>query len=111
MQPRIDACCRDIVSVCDEIASLIAPDADIILNDRVVGLAIERLLLIIGEALTQIREHDPTLLDSVSDWKKIIGMRNVIVHAYNRIDPMIVRDAIRDDLPVLRKQVLLLLGG
>ncbi len=70
-------------------------------GDRMTGLAIERLLTMAGEALVRIRAADPELLDRITDAYKVIGMRNVLVHAYDRLDQSIVRDVIATKLPVL----------
>jgi len=111
MQPKIEAYYFDIISACEEIASFVGKDADQVLRERLVALAIERLLLIIGEALLRIRDADPTSLQNVSEWKAIIGMRNAIVHGYDAIDGLRLRDAVRDEVPVLLKEVRALVGS
>lgn len=55
---------------------------------------------IIGEAArhipVEIQQSHPTV-----DWRRMSDMRNVIVHVYFSVNPRIVWDTIRDDLPVL----------
>lgn len=70
-------------------------------SERLKALALERLLLIIGEALTRIRGDEPNVFDSIPSGPEMIGMRNVIVHGYDVIDQDRIQDAVRDDLPQL----------
>ena len=65
------------------------------------ALAIERLLLIVGEAMVRIRDDAPDLLESIRDARAIIGMRNAIVHGYDTIDPVRIRDAVKLAVPEL----------
>ena len=39
------------------------------------------------------------------EWSQIIGMRNVFVHEYFGVDPNIVWDIIKVDLPGLKEKV------
>lgn len=109
MQPKVQQYLLDIASSCREIASFVGGDPDVILRDRKTALAVERLLLVIGEALARIRDTDATILAAISGWHGIIGMRNVIVHGYDTIVASRLRDAIRDDLPRLLSEVEALL--
>ena len=47
--------------------------------------AVERDLMIIGEAVNKITKLEPDI--HISSTKHIIGLRNMIVHAYDSIDP------------------------
>jgi uncharacterized protein with HEPN domain len=69
-------------------------------NDRKLILAIAMEITIIGEAASRITDE---LRNAASDipWSAIIGMRNVLVHAYFRIDLDIIWEAIQHDLPDL----------
>lgn len=42
-----------------------------------------------------LKENNQITSDSLSDWRKIIGMRNGLEHDYLTIDPMIIEDVIR----------------
>lgn len=70
-------------------------------EDRVRALAVERLFLIVGEALVRVRSQDPHLLDEIHDAQKIIGMRNLLAHGYDAVDLGRVEDAISLSLPIL----------
>jgi len=38
-------------------------------------------------------------------WYKIIGMRNVLIHEYDHVDPDLVWETIRRDIPELEEQL------
>jgi|SRR3989344_5662264 len=73
--------------------------------DRLIIDATIRRLEIIGEATKNIpnsfREKYPEV-----PWKKIAGFRDVIIHGYFSIDFDAVWSIIKDDLPILKKQIL-----
>jgi uncharacterized protein with HEPN domain len=69
--------------------------------------AVERELEIIGEALNRIIKIDP-LID-ISDIRRIINLRNVIIHAYDNVDNVIIWGIINKDLQLLKDQVNVLL--
>lgn len=70
-------------------------------DDRVVALAVERLLIIVGEAFARIRSMESDVLDQIPESAKIIGMRNVLVHGYDALDPARIQDALTLSLPKL----------
>jgi uncharacterized protein with HEPN domain len=67
--------------------------------------AVERQLLIIGEALVQIVKNYPEKEDMISERKRIIAFRNIIVHHYFGIDDKIVWDVINNKLDKLATEV------
>jgi uncharacterized protein with HEPN domain len=69
--------------------------ADSLVQDAVV-LRIE----IIGEAARRISEGTRTGLSQIP-WRRIIGMRNRIIHEYERVDLDVVWDVVGNDLPAL----------
>ncbi len=59
----------------------------------------------IGEAIRQVdNKTQGSLFAHYSEipWKQIIGMRNIISHEYLSIDPDLVFDIVREELPPLR---------
>ena len=69
-------------------------------QDRMLQLALVRLVEIVGEAATRVSEKGQRSYPSIP-WEKARGMRNRLVHGYNRIDLKVLWDTITDDLPPL----------
>ena len=57
-------------------------------RDILLQRAVERDLEIIGEAIRKILEIDPTV--KISSSRNIIGLRNIISHAYDSVEPEIL---------------------
>ncbi len=70
---------------------------------------VERRFEIIGEALRQAISADPTIEVRITDARRIIDFRNLLIHGYHQIDPSVVWDVARTDLPVLLDEVKALL--
>jgi uncharacterized protein with HEPN domain len=68
-------------------------------------LAIERAFTIIGEALAQLARVDANLASRISDFRNIVGFRNLLTHAYAQIDDRIVWGIVRSKLPALIREV------
>lgn len=86
--------CREAVSLC------IDKDRDSFMDDRVLQLAVVRLIEIVGEAASKIskpwRDEHPDI-----PWQDIIGMRNKLIHGYDYVDLEVLWDTVKDDLPTL----------
>ena len=71
--------------------------------------AVVRNLEIIGEAVkrlpSELIEKHPDI-----EWKKIAGLRDILIHAYFGIDIEIVWDVIQNKLPELKNQLSLILS-
>lgn len=72
---------------------------------RMQQLAIERLLAIVGEALNHAMQPDDSLERSIPDARKIIGMRNRIIHGYDQVQDEIIWDSARNHIPNLIDQL------
>ena len=57
-------------------------------NDYKTQSAVERQLVIVGEALNKLKKHDPLI--ELEYEKQIVAFRNRLVHAYDSIDNTIV---------------------
>jgi len=77
--------------------------SDLMLQDAIV-----RQLQIIGEATrtlsNEFKQKHPEI-----PWTQIIGMHNRIIHEYFRVDLEIVWEVIHTDLPVIAKQLTMIL--
>jgi uncharacterized protein with HEPN domain len=73
-------------------------------TDRVLQLALSRLVEIIGEAAsrvpTDLQNRHPTL-----PWRQAIGARNRLIHGYDFVDLDILWEIVGTDLPVLVPQI------
>ena len=49
--------------------------------------------------------YDAALAARISEHRRIIAFRNVLIHAYTQIDDELVWQTIEKDLPVLRREV------
>lgn len=67
--------------------------------DEMLSSAIERKFEIIREALTRVRRHNPDDLHVIGEWPAIIGFRNVLAHAYDRIEDAVVWGIVTEQLP------------
>ena len=66
--------------------------------------AVLRRLEIIGEAVKNIPENFRNLHPKIP-WKKIAGMRDVLIHEYSGVDLKRVWKVIKEDLIELKKEV------
>ncbi|HSV69542.1 MAG TPA: HepT-like ribonuclease domain-containing protein [Methylibium sp.] len=69
--------------------------------NALVRSAVERQLEILGEACQRMLAVDPTLRQRVPDTGLAIGLRNRIIHGYDRIENAVVYDTLMRDLPAL----------
>lgn len=69
------------------------------MKDRLTKLGAERLLEILGEAAARIPETARARIDL--PWRKIVGLRNLLIHAYDRTDPDALAEIIKTELPKL----------
>ena len=74
-------------------------------RDPLLKSAVERQFEIIGEALGQVLKVQPALADRVSQCRRIIAFRNILIHGYASISDDVVWDVLKHDLPVLRQEV------
>ena len=77
------------------------------ISDRLKQSAIVREIEIIGEAVKNISEDIKAKYKEI-EWRKIAGMRDVIIHSYFRIDLDAVWNVIKKDFPTLKKQMNLI---
>jgi uncharacterized protein with HEPN domain len=74
-------------------------------GERLLRQAVERNLQIIGEAVGRLRRDDPETAARLSEYERIVGFRNVLVHGYDLVDDGIVWDTIETKLPPLLSEV------
>lgn len=74
-------------------------------NDEMLRAAVERKLEVIGEAFTKLEDIAPEIARRFPELRKIVGLRNRIIHGYDSVDDEIIWDVAKNKLPALRRQV------
>ena len=96
----------DIKIAIEEIDSFFGDEPRIYDNYRQNSLlkrAIERNLEIIGEAMNRIIKEDPGIL--IENSKRIIGLRNQIIHGYDSVSDESIWGIINIHLPNLKTEI------
>ena len=81
------------------------PDLD---ADRMLNLALTRLLEIIGEASNRVPDGFRSIHPQVS-WRQTVDLRNRLIHGYYTIDFDTLWEIVRDELPALIDQMELII--
>jgi len=99
----------DIVRSIDEIHEftngLAVEDFKLYLSNKMMRRAIERDLIIIGEAMHDIVKVDHTRVMRIKNSRRVIELRNDVVHSYDDLANEIIWQFIWTELPYLRKEV------
>ena len=101
---------HDILDACEFIVrNTDGMTLDDYLQNELIRAAVERKLGIIGEALRQAEGLDPDIGEHIPEIRRIVGMRNHLIHGYNAVDDGVVWSTLRLRVPSLRVQVLAML--
>jgi uncharacterized protein with HEPN domain len=73
-------------------------------KERMLSLALVRLIEIIGEAANNISSDKRKQYSEIS-WRRMMGMRNRLTHAYFEVDLDIVWQVVIRDLPTILPQI------
>lgn len=95
-----------LFDVMDAIKNLESFTTELTLNELEkieVKWAIKRGISIIGEALYKADKIDKKL--PVSNLKNIIGMRHIVIHDYDMIEPERLYIVIKKHIPILKEQI------
>lgn len=109
MSPEVRQLLDDVLRAIYDIESLSGDDI-VHLQPRHRMMALERGLIIVGEALAGIRRQDEWVFDQVPHGNAIIGLRNVLVHGYGDVDEARIESLLSDHLPSLKSAILEALG-
>jgi len=94
---------QSIIQELDKILVFLENDYTKFNSNFIAIRAVERELMIIGEAINKLKKIEPDL--TISNSHQIIGLRNMIVHAYDTIDPTLLWKIIIKDLPILKIEI------
>lgn len=103
---RIQKYLLDIDSIIEELEKIInhhQGDFNDFQQNFISVRAVERDLMIIGEAINKMVQLNPEI--QISGARQIIGLRNLIVHAYDSIEPSVLWRILVKDIPALKREV------
>ncbi|MGC4106291.1 MAG: DUF86 domain-containing protein [Thermomicrobiales bacterium] len=80
------------------------------LGSRDLQAIVERNLITIGEVLARLRDSDPETIDRITSHSEAIGLRNIIIHEYRRLDDRIVWRTVWEFLPIMDAECRMLIG-
>ena len=69
-------------------------------SDRLLSLALVRLLEIVGEAANRVPKEERALHPEIP-WSQVVGLRNRLIHGYDAVDHDILYQILIHDLPAL----------
>jgi uncharacterized protein with HEPN domain len=78
--------------------------------DSMLRAAVERQFEITGEAISRLAKLDQSLASRISEHRRIVAFRNILIHAYDDLDDQLVWDVVEAKLAVLLREVTALLG-
>jgi uncharacterized protein with HEPN domain len=111
MDNNIKTWLYDILSSINEIESYFIETPkmfSIYQNDSKTKRAVERNIEIIGEAMNRILKENTAIV--ISNSRKIVDVRNRIIHGYDSVSDDVIWGIVIKNLPVLQKEVELLLN-
>jgi uncharacterized protein with HEPN domain len=110
MDERIQKWLYDIIAAIDEIEGYFEDfprNFNQYSTNLILKRAIERDLEIIGEAVNRILKQDPNF--PIESARKIVGLRNQIIHAYDNISDENIWAIIQKYIPLLKQDVIKIL--
>ncbi len=77
-------------------------------KDRTLELSLVRLVEIVGEPAGRVSPATCQRFPSVP-WPRIVGMRNRLIHGYNKVDLALLWDTVELELPALVRELEIIL--
>ncbi len=105
MQRKIQKYIFDIKESIESIADFLGSDCtfDHYTTNKLLRRAVERELEIIGEATNRILKLDPDI--NITDSRRIVDLRNWVIHGYEQVDDVIIWGIIKKDIPKFYHQI------
>jgi len=101
----------DIRSAADLLAEFLAGKSFVdYQRDAMLRAAVERQFEIIGEAVSQLARLDEELAARITNYRRVIAFRNILIHGYSDVDDGLVWDVVETNPPLLRHEVERLLN-
>jgi len=110
MNPKALTVLEDIRMACDRI---LAKTAGVPLSEysdsHDLRDIVERNFIKIGDALNRLIDTEPSYSSRISHAPRIIGFRNQLTHGYHRIENSSVHETAIRDVPLLRREIMILI--
>jgi len=105
MELKINKYLYDIITSLNSIDEYLGKNRDFneYQKNKLLRRAVERELEIIGEASNRILKLDSEF--PIDNARKIVDLRNWVIHGYDKVDDIIIWGIISNHLPKLKKQV------
>ena len=105
MKHDIKKCLFDIKVSIDSIDDYLERKRDFFKyqENKLLRRAVEREIEIIGEAMNRILKTDPDI--TIENAKKIVNTRNWVIHAYDKVDNVVIWEIVSNHLPKLKIEV------
>ncbi len=111
MRPEIKKFLYDMQQACLSLTAFLeGKSLDDYLQSELLRSAVERKLMIIGEALNQVLRIEPDIESQIPHARQIIDFRNILVHGYYAIEHETVWGILQKDLPLLTEKLKSLLN-
>lgn len=95
----------DVTGACEAIARFLAgADYAAYRNAELTRSAVERQLIVIGEAVNALLRLEPSVVDRISHARRIVDFRNQLAHDYAAVDHAVVWSIATKEVPVLRAE-------
>ena len=72
-------------------------------QNKLIKRGVERELEIIGEAVNRILKINPSI--QISNARRIVNLRNFVIHSYDNVDAVIIWGILKKDVPLLLEEV------
>lgn len=95
---------RDILERINRIESYTVDGYEAFISNRMAQEAVERNLEVIGEATKRLSSNFRQSYPDVP-WRKIAGLRDVLIHDYGLVDVNEIWKVVEQNLPDLKSQV------
>jgi uncharacterized protein with HEPN domain len=79
-------------------------DYEDFISDEMRYYAVIRCSEIIGEAVRQLPKDFKRKYPSI-EWRKIVDLRNILIHEYFGIEPEIIWDVVKNKIPILKNSI------
>jgi uncharacterized protein with HEPN domain len=112
MKPTLKKRLLDALEACRAIQGFVAGRTfDEYERSLMLRSAVERQFEIVGEALNHAEIEQPDLSALIPDLRRIVGLRNRIIHGYDSVDDQLLWQTVQVHVPLLAQRLEQLLAS